>query len=142
VHAQAYRTFAGTRGAYAESSAGSVSANDPTLVAFVEHFAARFGAHLVAVLAYGSYLRGKRDTVLDFYVLLDSYAALPPRLQGLANRALPPNVYHVTLGSGEARQAAKFATVHARAFRAVDRARLPLLFLGALRATFHGAVRA
>lgn len=94
----------------AESSAGSVSANDPTLVAFVEHFAARFGAHLVAVIAYGSYLRGKRDTVLDFYVLLDSYAALP-RLQGLANRVLPPNVYHVTLGSGEARQAAKFATV-------------------------------
>lgn len=84
--------------------------NDPLLAAFVAHFEARFGAHLEAVLAYGSYLRGKRDTVLDFYLLLDSYAALP-RIAGAANRVLPPNVYHVTLGAGEARQAAKYATV-------------------------------
>ena len=84
--------------------------NDPLLADFVAHFEARFGAHLEAVLAYGSYLRGKRDTVLDFYLLLDSYAALP-RLAGAANRVLPPNVYHLTLGVGEARQAAKYATV-------------------------------
>jgi hypothetical protein len=84
--------------------------NDPTLAAFVAYFEARFGAQLKAVLAYGSYLRGKRDTVLDFYILLGSYDALPG-LAGFANRVLPPNVYHVTLGGGEARQAAKYATV-------------------------------
>lgn len=84
--------------------------NDALLAVFVAHFKARFGAHLEAVLAYGSYLRGKRDTVLDFYLLLDSYAALPG-IAAVANRVLPPNVYHVTLGVGEARQAAKYATV-------------------------------
>jgi len=93
-----------------EAAAPPIAHTDPLLTAFVAHFEARFGRHLDAVLAYGSYLRGKRDTVLDFYILLDSYAALP-RFAGLANRWLPPNVYHVTLGSGEARQAAKFATV-------------------------------
>ena len=94
----------------ADLNADRIAPNDPTLAAFVAHFAACYGAHLVAVLAYGSYLRGKRDTVLDFYILLDSYSALPS-VAGFANRLLPPNVYHVTLGSGEARQAAKFATV-------------------------------
>lgn len=94
----------------AETRPSPVAHQDPTLAAFVAHFEARYGTQLVAVLAYGSYLRGKRDTVLDFYVLLDSYAALPT-LAGLANRLLPPNVYHVSLGSGDARQAAKFATV-------------------------------
>ncbi|MCC6709151.1 MAG: hypothetical protein IT492_16460 [Gammaproteobacteria bacterium] len=99
-----------------DANAAAIVDKDATLAAFVEHFASRFGAHLLAVLAYGSYLRGKRDTVLDFYVVLDSYSALP-RLAGLANRLLPPNVYHVTLGSGDARQAAKFATVTLEHFK-------------------------
>lgn len=96
----------------AEVSATTIynAQNDPLLAVFVAHFRARFGAHLEAVLAYGSYLRGKRDTVLDFYLLLDSYAALAG-IAGAANRVLPPNVYHVTLGVGEARQPAKYATV-------------------------------
>ena len=84
--------------------------HDPLLAAFVAHFKAQFGTPLAAVLAYGSYLRGKRDTVVDFYILLDDYKALPS-VAGFANRLLPPNVYHVTLGSGAACQAAKFATV-------------------------------
>ena len=37
----------------------------------------RYGQGLMAVLIYGSYLRGKRDTLLDFYVLLDSYRSMP-----------------------------------------------------------------
>ena len=37
----------------------------------------RYGQGLLAVLIYGSYLRGKRDTLLDFYVLLDSYQSMP-----------------------------------------------------------------
>ena len=48
----------------------------------------RYGQGLQAVLIYGSYLRGKRDTLLDFYVLLDSYAALPSPWQGWLARAL------------------------------------------------------
>lgn len=88
---------------------------DPLLAAFVRQFEQRFGARLLAVLAYGSYLRGKRDTVLDFYVLLDDYHALPG-LAGLANRLLPPNVYFVTVGEGTARQAAKYATLTLDAF--------------------------
>jgi hypothetical protein len=94
----------------AEPAALPHAHDDPLLAAFVAHFKARFGPHLLAVLAYGSYLRGKRDTVLDFYLVLGSYDALP-KLAAIANRLLPPNVYHVTLGDGEARQAAKFATV-------------------------------
>lgn len=87
-----------------------VATADPVLRAFVAHFQARFGARLLAVLAYGSYLRGKRDTVLDFYILLDSYAGLPT-LAGIANRLLPPNVYHVMLDIAGTRQTAKYATV-------------------------------
>ena len=88
----------------------AAATTDPVLSAFVRHFEARFGTQLSAVIAYGSYLRGKRDTVLDFYVLLDSYACLPT-VAGIANRLLPPNVYHVTLEVGGARQMAKYATV-------------------------------
>lgn len=72
----------------------------------------RFGEHLVAVLLYGSYLRGRRDTLLDFYVLLDGYDALP-RWQAWANRALPPNVYYLALPESAEGGAlrAKYATV-------------------------------
>ena len=101
-------------------SDSSVATIDPTLAAFVASFQARYGAQLMAVLAYGSYLRGKRDTVLDFYVLLDGYAALPA-LAGFANRLLPPNVYHLALGAGAARQAAKVATISLDRFaRAIE----------------------
>ena len=55
----------------------------------VERLRGLYGSGLQAVLIYGSYLRGKRDTLLDFYVLLDSYAALPQRWQGWVARMLP-----------------------------------------------------
>jgi hypothetical protein len=65
----------------------------------------RFGTGICAVLIYGSYLRGKRDTVLDFYVLLENYAAMQSRWQAGLAWALPPNVYQVRCGqpSGELR---------------------------------------
>lgn len=56
---------------------------------------ARHGSGIRAVLIYGSYLRGKRDTLLDFYVLVDSTASMPSRWQGWLARALPPNVYQI-----------------------------------------------
>ncbi|MGE0483392.1 MAG: hypothetical protein AB7Q81_04585 [Gammaproteobacteria bacterium] len=71
----------------------------------------RFGDGVLAVVLYGSYLRGKRDTVLDFYVLLDDYTALHAPLAAIANRLLPPNVYHLHAGPGIGTEAAKFATV-------------------------------
>ncbi|MGR8919026.1 MAG: hypothetical protein ACU85V_05355 [Gammaproteobacteria bacterium] len=74
---------------------------------FADFFAAQFGEHLLGVILYGSWLRGNRDTVLDFYVLLDSYTALPSRLQAIGNRLLPPNVYTAVIDDA----AAKYATV-------------------------------
>ncbi len=78
---------------------------------FAKALAERFGDRMVAVLLYGSWLRGSRDTVLDFYVLLDDYDALGSRLAALSNRLLPPNVYHLVLDTGGERVAAKYATV-------------------------------
>jgi hypothetical protein len=82
--------------------------------------------HIAAVLMYGSYLRGRRNTLLDFYVLLDDLpGAIDSRWQRLANRLLPPNVYyqHVREGAGEAR--AKYATMTLAQFE------------GALAGDFH-----
>ena len=70
---------------------------------------ARFGNGLLAVLIYGSYLRGKRDTLLDFYVFVDSYGSMPSRWQGWLARALPPNVYQIHDGSPPDEIRAKYA---------------------------------
>ena len=68
-----------------------------------------YGSGLLAVLIYGSYLRGKRDTLLDFYVLLDSYDSMPKAWQGWLARALPPNVYQIKQGSPPDEVHAKYA---------------------------------
>jgi len=65
----------------------------------LEQLRNRYGQGLLAVLIYGSYLRGKRDTLLDFYVLLDSYRCLSHAWQGWLAKALPPNVYQIHHGS-------------------------------------------
>ena len=41
---------------------------------FVTELIDRHGGAVSAILLYGSHLRGKRDTVLDFYILLNDYA--------------------------------------------------------------------
>ncbi len=69
----------------------------------------RYGQGLLAVLIYGSYLRGKRDTLLDFYVLLDSYASMPKAWQGWLAKALPPNVYQIHHGRPPDEIRAKYA---------------------------------
>ena len=53
------------------------------------------GDALLAILVYGSWLRGKRDTMLDFYVLVEDYRTLDSAWQGWMCRLLPPNVYHI-----------------------------------------------
>ena len=56
----------------------------------LEQLRKRYGQGLLAVLIYGSYLRGKRDTLLDFYVLLDSYRSMPtPGRAGWPKHCLP-----------------------------------------------------
>ena len=69
----------------------------------------RYGSGLLAVLIYGSYLRGKRDTLLDFYVLLDSYDSMPKAWQAWLAKALPPNVYQIKQGSPPHEVRAKYA---------------------------------
>lgn len=69
----------------------------------------RFGAGVQAVLIYGSYLRGKRDTLLDFYVLLEDYAAMRSPWQAALAWMLPPNVYQVRYASSQVESRAKFA---------------------------------
>ncbi|MEJ8567140.1 hypothetical protein [Elongatibacter sediminis] len=69
----------------------------------------RHGAGIAAVLVYGSYLRGKRDTLLDFYVLMDGYGTLRPVWQAGLAWLLSPNVYQVAAGSPPDEARAKYA---------------------------------
>ena len=75
----------------------------------LEQIQDRYGAGLLAVLIYGSYLRGKRDTLLDFYVLLESYGSMPQGWHGWLAKALPPNVYQIQHGSPPDEIRAKYA---------------------------------
>ncbi|MEZ5558667.1 MAG: hypothetical protein R3E86_09025 [Pseudomonadales bacterium] len=85
-------------------------AADANVARLLDAIHARHGDAVQAVLMYGSYLRGKRDTVLDFYVLFDELRpALPSAWQAAANRLLPPNVYYLHLDNGDLR--AKYATL-------------------------------
>ena len=85
----------------------------------------RYGAGVQAILIYGSYLRGKRDTLLDFYVLLEDYAAMRSSWQAALARMLPPNVYQVRCGRPPHEARAKYALM------TLDR------LAYALRADFH-----
>lgn len=92
--------------------------NDPLVNTLVAAIQARHGGGVAAVLLYGSYLRGKRDTLLDFYVLLDELpGALPRAWQVWGNRLLPPNVYHVAASHDGAQVRAKYATLTSAQFR-------------------------
>ena len=69
----------------------------PAADAFCKELKHRHGPSAAAVLFYGSCLRKKTDVgmMLDFYVLVDSYArALGNSASGFFARLLPPNVYY------------------------------------------------
>jgi hypothetical protein len=93
--------------------AGQISANcdfpDEQRDQLLAQIRQRYGRGLLAVLIYGSYLRGKRDTLLDFYVLLDSYRSMPGAWQGWLAKALPPNVYQIHHGAPPDEVRAKYA---------------------------------
>lgn len=71
----------------------------------------RYGEGVSAILIYGSYLRGKRDTLLDFYVLLENYAAMRSRWQAVLAWTLSPNVFQVQSGEPPTEARAKFAVM-------------------------------
>ena len=93
----------------------------PAAEAMAERLMARPG--VAAVLFYGAWLRdgggGKgRDGPLDLYVLTDGNAAYHGYgASALANRLLPPNVYHEAIKEPE-RVEAKVAVLTLAAFRA------------------------
>lgn len=77
----------------------NTSSNDSSGNAAIEPLLAEIkqqhGDALLAILVYGSWLRGKRDTMLDFYVLVEDYRTLDSAWQGWVCRLLPPNVYQI-----------------------------------------------
>lgn len=95
---------------------------DSGLQSLVEEIRQKHGNALQAVLVYGSWLRGKRDTMLDFYVLVDDYRTLDSTWQGWLCRLLPPNVYHIHQqgedpATGGAGIRAKYALLTLKRFR-------------------------
>lgn len=76
-----------------------------SLEALLNEIRQKHGDALQAILVYGSWLRGKRDTMLDFYVLVEDYHSLDSAWQGWMCRLLPPNVYHIHHGEMRAKYA-------------------------------------
>jgi len=68
---------------------------DASIQPLLDEIRQKHGDALLAILVYGSWLRGKRDTMLDFYVLVEDYRTLDSAWQGFMCRLLPPNVYHI-----------------------------------------------
>lgn len=66
---------------------------EPQVDALVSAMRRRFGTAVEAIVLYGSFTRGQRDTLLDLYVLLEDLSPLSA-FHRLLTR-LPPNVYHV-----------------------------------------------
>lgn len=95
---------------------------DPGIRSLVQEIRQKHGDALQAILVYGSWLRGKRDTMLDFYVLVEDYRTLDSAWQGWMCRLLPPNVYHIHQRGGTPAEAgsgsrAKYALLTLKRFR-------------------------
>jgi hypothetical protein len=81
---------------------------------FLEALHERFGASLAGVLLYGSGLHDGDLTsgLVDFYVLVDSYAeAYPGRSLRVANAILPPNVFYLEIPAHDPPLQAKYAVM-------------------------------
>ncbi len=68
--------------------------DDPQVRSLVAAAQDRFGDAIEAVVLYGSFTRGEKDTLLDLYILLRDFSPVPG-WQGLLGRILPPNVYQL-----------------------------------------------
>ena len=97
----------------------STEIDDVDLASLLKALQERYGSSIKAVLLYGSYTRGARDSLVDLYVLLDGYPAVLPGWQVLANKILPPNVYQLEAETGVR---CKYALMPLRQFaRRLDR---------------------
>lgn len=76
---------------------------EPQVDALVAAMRERFGAPVEAIVLYGSFTRGQRDTLLDLYVLMSDLSPLSRFHRALAS--LPPNVYHVNVDGVRAKVA-------------------------------------
>ena len=77
----------------------------------------KFNASTLAVVLYGSWLRGKRDTVVDLYIIVDNYKHLDSPLDKILTNFLSPNVYQ-QVGSNLAKDfRVKFAVISLEHFK-------------------------
>jgi hypothetical protein len=95
----------------------------PAALALADAIRDRHGG-IAAILFYGSCLRQPASAatppegILDFYAVVDRYRdAYPGRLLALANRVLPPNVFHVTCSWRGEPVRAKYAVISMAQFR-------------------------
>lgn len=79
-------------------------ADDPQVRSLVAAARDRFGDAVEAVVLYGSFTRGEKDTLLDLYVLLRDFSPVPG-WQGVLGRMLAPNVYQLKTDLGRAKVA-------------------------------------
>ena len=80
----------------------------------------RYGKVTQAILFYGSCFRTGDDTdgLVDLYIIVDSYrAALPNRLQAIANKLLPPNVFYLELPLQDRVVRTKYAVLSLKDFQ-------------------------
>ncbi|MFV2090890.1 MAG: hypothetical protein ACC642_09540, partial [Pseudomonadales bacterium] len=78
--------------------------DEPQVRSLVDAALARFGDSVQAIVLYGSFTRGARDTLLDLYILLDSLDSLPA-WQRVFGRMLAPNVYQLVTEESRAKVA-------------------------------------
>ena len=88
----------------------------PAVTAIATEIRQRHAKAAVALLFYGSGLRGAgtdfSDALLDFYVLVDDYAAAYDKAWlATANRLLPPNVFYCEADWGVQRVRAKYVVI-------------------------------
>lgn len=79
-------------------------AEDPQVRSLVAAARERFGDAVQAVVLYGSFTRGEKDTLLDLYILLKDLSPLPA-WQGALGRLLAPNVYQLKTDTSRAKVA-------------------------------------
>jgi len=77
----------------------------------------KYGSEVRAIILYGSWLRGTRDTLLDFYVILNSYKALKKPLHRMLNGIIAPNVYAINITHQDKKYCAKYATISYKQFK-------------------------
>ena len=60
---------------------------------FAQKLQKKFDESTLAIVLYGSWLRGKRDTVVDLYVIVDNYRYLDSTVDKILTNFFSPNVY-------------------------------------------------